>query len=184
MSNVREAPLVSGQPTPPRPIAAIRPAAGGCALGIGRLGLWLAVIAFGGVAWAINGGYSVIGLGVIAGSFNDAGRLFWELATTIQFRLPVRGGVLLPLVPWIGVVASSCLQISIIWLKLSGRTIPLWLLVGAGVASIYDYGTTLFGLGTVAWIARIGIAAQAVIAAPLTFALEFMVGYALRGGKR
>jgi len=98
MNNVREAPLVSGQPATPRPIAAIRPAAGGCALGIGRLGLWLAVIAFGGVAWAINGGYSVIGLGVIAGSFNDAGRLFWDLATTIQFRLPVRGGVLLPLV--------------------------------------------------------------------------------------
>lgn len=184
MSNVREAPLINGQPVAPRTLPAIRPAPGGCALGIGRLGMWLAVIAFGGIAWAINGGYSVIGLGVAARSFNDAGRLFWELATTIQFVLPVRGGVRLPLVPWIGVIASSCLQISIIWLKLSGRPIPLWLIAAAGIASIYDYATTLFGLGTVAWIARIGVAAQALIAAPLTFALEFMVGYALRGGKR
>lgn len=184
MSNVREAPLVNGQPVARPALPAARVPAGGCALGIGRLGMWLAVIAFGGIAWAINGGYSVIGLGVAARSFNDAGRLFWELATTIQFVLPVRGGVRLPLVPWIGVIASSCLQISIIWLKLSGRPIPLWLIAAAGIASIYDYATTLFGLGTVAWIARIGVAAQALIAAPLTFALEFMVGYALRGGKR
>lgn len=159
-------------------------AQGGVAMFLGLAGMWLAVIAFGGILWAINGGYSVIGLGVVARSFNSAGELFWDLATTIQFTLPVRGGVQLPLVPWIGVLASSCLQISIIWLKLSGRPIPVWLIASASAASIYDYGTTLFGLGTVQWIANIGILAQIVIAIPLTFALEFMVGYALRGGKR
>lgn len=184
MNNVREAPLVDGWPVGARTLPIARPARDGCALLLGRIGLWLAVIAFGGVAWAINGGYSVIGLGVIAAAFNDAGRTFWELATTIQFVVPVRGGVRLPLVPWIGVVASSLLQISVIWLKLSGRPIPRWLLAAAAAASIYDYGTTLFGLGAVAWIARIGIGAQALLAAPLTFALELMVGYALRGGKR
>ncbi len=178
---VREAPLTNGRPTS-TPVAV--PTSGGCALIIGKIGMWLAVIAFGGVLWAINGGYSVIGLGVVARSFNQAGQLFWDLASTVQFTVPVRGGVSQPLIPWIGVVASSCLQISIIWLKLSRKPVPVWLMVAAGVASLYDYATTLFGLGTVQWIAAIGIAAQALIALPLTCALEFMVGYALRGGRR
>ena len=113
-----------------------------------------------------------------------SGWIFWAAATPIQSVLQVRGGVRCPLVPWIGVIASSCLQISIIWLKLSGRPIPLWLIAAAGIASIYDYATTLFGLGTVAWIALIGVAAQALLPAPLTFAFEFLFGYALPRRKR
>lgn len=178
---VQQQPMRDGQPVERRPqpsLPSFNPA-----LALGRLGMWLAVIAFGGVVWAINGGYSVIGLGVVASSFNDAGRLFWRLATSLQFTLPIASAPL-PLIPWIGVVASSCLQVSVIWLKLSGRPIPMWLWASATAASIYDYGTTLFGLGTVKWIAAIGMGAQALIAIPITFSLEFMIGYALRGGKR
>lgn len=154
---------------------------------LGRIGMWLMVLAFGGVAWSINGGFSVIGLGVVASSFNDAGRLFWAAATSIQFAVPVKVPGLpetQPLIPWIGVVAGSLLQISVIWRKLSGRSIPLWLLVSALLMSVYDYATTLFGLGTVEWIAKFGILLQIPLAALFTFAVEGAIGYALRGGKR
>lgn len=168
-------------------IASIAPAPGGCALALGKLGMWLMVASFGGVFWAINGGFSVIGLGVVASSFNDAGRLFWAAVTSWQFRVPVVVSGLpttQPLIPWIGVGAASLLQISLIWLKLSGRPIPVWLLVSASLMSIYDYATTLLGLGTVAWLARLGLVAQIPIAALFTFGLEGAIGYALRGGKK
>jgi hypothetical protein len=154
---------------------------------VGKLGMWLAVIAFGGVFWSINGGFSVIGLGVLANAFNDSGRLFWAAATSIQFTVPVQVRGLpttQPLIPWLGVVASSCLQVSIIWRKLSGRSIPLWLWVAASASSCYDYATTFFGLGTIVWIAALGWGLQAALAIPLTFGLEAMIGYALRGGKK
>lgn len=170
-------PMPSGGPRVPRDVDLL----------VGRAGLWLAVIAFGGVFWAINGGFSVIGLGVFANSFNDSGRLFWAAATSITFTVPVQVRGLpttQPLIPWVGVIASSCLQISIIWRKLSGRPIPLWLWVAATASSFYDYGTTFFGLGTITWIAALGPYVQAALAVPLTFGLEAMIGYALRGGKR
>lgn len=180
------------KPDPAKPAAPARPAttpppAGGLALFVGRLGMWLAVISFGGIFWSINGGFSVIGLGVFASSFNDSGRLFWAAASAITFHVPVAVPGLpatQPLIPWIGVVASSCLQISVAWLKLSGRAVPLWLWAFATAASFYDYGTTYFGLSTVAALARLGSWVQAAVAAPLTFGLEAAVAYALRGGKR
>jgi hypothetical protein len=178
---------VRSYPMPDPPKDAPPRAVGGFDLFIGRLGMWLAVIAFGGVFWAINGGFSVIGLGVLANSFNDSGRLFWAAASSIQFAVPVRVPGLpatQPLIPWLGVIASSCLQVSIIWRKLSGRPIPLWLWVAATASSFYDYGTTFFGLSTIGWIAALGPYVQAVLAVPVTFFLEVMIGYALRGGKK
>ena len=155
----------------------------GCALLVGRAGMWMAVVAFGGVFWAINGGYSVIGLGVMASSFNDAGRFFWAAISSLQFPVPVKVPGLpttQPLIPWIGVAASSLLQISVAWLRLSKEPIPLTLLLIATLASLYDFVTTLFGLGTVSWVAVIGLPLQIIIAVPLTFALEIAIGYALR----
>lgn len=150
---------------------------------IGKIGLWLMVLAFGGVIWTINGGFSVIGLGVVAASFNDAGRLFWAAATAIRFPVPVKVLGLpetQPLIPWIGVLAGSLLQISVIWRKLSNRPIPPWLLISAALMSVYDYTTTLFGLGTVEWIAQFGMFLQIPLAALFTFAVEGAIGYALR----
>jgi hypothetical protein len=157
--------------------------AGGCALMLGRLGMWLAVASFGGIFWAINGGFSVIGLGVVAASFNDAGRLFWASVSSVQFAVPVRVEGLpttQPLIPWIGVAAASCLQISVMWLKLSKRHIPLTLFLTVILLSAYDYVTTFYGLGTVTWIATIGWPAQLAIAVPMTFGIEAAIGYALR----
>lgn len=165
--------------TPARPVTQ----SGGCAILIGKVGMWLTVASFGGVFWAINGGFSVIGLGVLASGFNSAGMLFWAAVSSITFPVPVRVAGLpatQPLIPWIGVVAASLLQISVSWLKLSKRNIPLPLLVTAILISIYDYVTTVFGLGTVPWIALIGLPAQIAIAIPLTFCIEAAIGYALK----
>lgn len=163
----------------PRPVAQNS----GCALLLGKVGMWLTVASFGGIFWAVNGGFSVIGLGVLASAFNSAGMLFWAAVSSLTFPVPVKVPGLpatQPLIPWIGVVAASLLQISVSWLKLSNRNIPVPLLVTAILISIYDYVTTVFGLGTVSWIALIGLPAQLLIAIPLTFCLEAAIGYALK----
>lgn len=153
----------------------------------GKIGMWLTVGAFGIVFWAINGGFSVIGLGVIAGAFNEAGQLAWAALSAIQVRVPVQVPGLpssQPLIPWLGVVAGSLLQISVAWLKLSGRSVPRWLVVFAFVVSVYDYATTAFGLGTVSWLAAVHPAVRWLLAIPLTFVLEIAIGWLLPKPKR
>ena len=54
----------------------------------------------------------------------------------------------------------------------------------ATAASLYDYGTTYFGMAVITWIAATGPIVRSVIAVPITFGLEFMVSYALKGGKK
>jgi hypothetical protein len=156
---------------------------GGCAILLGKLGMWLAVLSFGGIFWAVNGGFSVIGLGVLASSFNAAGVLFWAAVSTWTFPVPVQVAGLpatQPLIPWIGVIAASLLQISIAWLKLSKVSIPRPLLVVGVLLSIYEYVTTFYGLGTIPWLAPGGPVPAAVLAVPLTFTLEIAIGYALK----
>jgi len=97
------------------------------------------------LSWAVNGGYSVRGLGVLAGLFNEAGALFWAAVSSWSFSVPVTVPGLpetQPVIPWLAVVASSLLQVSVLWLKLSGRDIPPHMLVAAILLSLYDYGTT------------------------------------------
>lgn len=156
---------------------------GGCAMLLGKIGMWMAVASFGGIFWAVNGGFSVIGLGVLASSFNDAGRLFWAAISQLTFNVPVRVVGLpatQPLIPWIGVVSASLLQISVAWLKLSGRSVPWQLMTTALLLSVYDYATTVAGLGTIPWLAKGGIVPALVIAVPLTFAIEAAIGFALK----
>lgn len=158
-------------------------AQGGCAVMLGKLGMWLAVVSFGGIFWAVNGGFSVIGLGVLASSFNDAGRLFWAVISQFTFAVPISAPGLpttQPLIPWIGVVAASLVQISVAWLRLSKIAIPKPLLITAILLSAYDYITTFFGLGTIPWLAPGGPIPAAILAVPLTFALETAIGYALK----
>jgi hypothetical protein len=156
---------------------------GGCAIMLGKLGMWMAVASFGGLFWAVNGGFSVIGLGVLASSFNSAGMLFWAAISQLTFAVPVVVPGLpttQPLIPWIGVIAASLLQISVAWLKLSGRGVPWQLMMTAVMLSIYDYATTVAGLGTIPWLAKGGIVPALVIAIPLTFAIEAAIGFALK----
>lgn len=162
-----------------RPIASN----GGCAILLGKLGMWLAVASFGGIFWAVNGGFSVIGLGVLASSFNSAGALFWAAVSEFQFAVPVKVPGLpetQPLIPWIGVVAASLLQVSVAWLKLSKQHVPWQLMTTAVLLSIYDYATTVAGLGSIPWLAKGGIVPALVIAVPLTFAIEAAIGFALK----
>jgi hypothetical protein len=162
-----------------------RPAArnGGCAILLGKAGMWLAVASFGGIFWAVNGGFSVIGLGVLASAFNSAGALFWAAVSSWTFPVPVIVPGLpttQPVIPWIGVVAASLLQISVAWLKLGKQPIPWQLLMVAALMSVYDYATTFFGLGTIPWLEKGGPIPALLIAIPLTFALEVSIGYALK----
>lgn len=158
-------------------------AGGGCAILIGKLGMWLAVASFGGIFWAVNGGFSVIGLGVLASSFNSAGLLFWAAISQFTFPVPVAVPGLpttQPLIPWIGVVAASLLQVSVTWLKLSKHHVPWQLMATAVLLSIYDYATTVAGLSSIPWLAKGGIVPALVLAVPLTFAIEAAIGFALK----
>lgn len=148
-----------------------------------KIGVFLAILPFGGIFWAVNGGFSVIGLEVLAGSFNTAGRLLWAAVSAVTFTVPVAVPGLptaQPLIPWCGVLAATLLQIALIWRKLRGKAIPPWLLIFAVLLSLYDLATTYFGLGTVRWVASAGFIVQAPIALLLTFGLEATIGYMLR----
>jgi hypothetical protein len=150
---------------------------------LGKAGLWLMLVAFGGIIWAINGGFSVLGLGVVASSFNDAGRLFWALATGWTFHVPVNAPGLptdQPVLPWAGVVAATFVQVAVITRKLAHKPIPPWLWVTAAALSLYDLGTTYAGLGAVLWLQRAGWIIRGVLAFVLTLALETAVSVALR----
>jgi hypothetical protein len=152
-------------------------------LTIAKFGVLLALLPFGGIFWAVNGGFSVLGLEVLAGAFNSAGRLFWAAVSAITFDVPARVPGLptaQPLVPWCGVLAATLLQIALVWRKLRGKSIPTWLVVFTILLSIYDLATTYFGLGTVGWIVRAGFIIQFPIALLLTFGLEATIGYMLR----
>lgn len=149
----------------------------------GKVGVWLSVITFGGIFWGINGGFSVLGLEVIATSFNTAGRLFWAAIASITFQVPVQVAGLpatQPIVPWLGVIAASLLQIAVIYRKLRQKDIPVWLFIAAAVLSGYDMATTYFGLGTIHWIIQNGHFIQALIAFVLTFLLELTVSLMLK----
>lgn len=150
---------------------------------LGKIGVWLAIASFGGIFWAINGGFSVLGLEVVATSFNHAGRLFWGVVALFTFTIPVQLPGLpntQPIIPWLGVIAASLLQVCAIYLKLRGRDMPVWMLLAAVLLSVYDMATTFFGLGTVTWIAHAGFAVQGVLAFILTFVVELTVSFMLR----
>lgn len=162
-----------------------RPAAqsGGCATMIAKVGMWLAVISFGGIFWAINGGFSVIGLGVLSSSFNSAGALFWAAVSQFTFPVPVIVPGLpttQPIIPWIGVIAASLLQISVAWMRMDNQKIPRTVLLVAVLMSVYDYVTTFYGLYAMPWLAKGGPIPAILIAVPLTFAIEASIGFALR----
>lgn len=196
MSNYRAEPLRNGERVEPRHKQYAQHIAQGVmtmyssaarsndwTLTLGKVGVILALAPFGGLFWAVNGGFSVLGLGVVAANFNSAGALFWAAISAINFTVPVEVPGLpttQPLLPWGAVLGATILQIVVIWRKLRGRSIPTWLLIFAILLSLYDIATTFFGLGTVEWIASAGFIIQAPIALVLTFGLEATIGFLLR----
>jgi hypothetical protein len=170
----------NGQREPDEKPEGPRPPAGAPILFIGWAGMVLGIGAIGGVIWAINGGFSVIGLEVVAGAFNNEGRIAWAWLSAWQFTPPVQLPGLnpsQPVVPWIGVAAASLLQVSVVLLKLLKLKLPWWLGVAAGFFSIYDWGSTFFGLGVMAWVQRIGIVLQGVLTTLITFSIEVVVAF-------
>lgn len=152
-------------------------------MAIGKVGMWLAIVAFGGIFWAVNGGFSVLGLEFVASSFNSAGALLWAALAAITFPVPVRVPglpITQPLIPWLGVLSATLLQIIVIYRKLRGLSTPRWMLIAVIVLSIYDFSTTFFGLSTVQWAQQAGVFIRLVVAAFLTFALEVTIGFSLR----
>jgi hypothetical protein len=144
-----------------------------------KLGGWLAVVAFGGLFWLVNGGFSVRGLEAIAKAFGTGGALFWAFVAGLPVPLPA-GIPAQPLVPWLGVVAATLIQIGIIWRMAQKRRVPVWVALVGLLLSVYDVVTTFFGFGTLAWVQRAGLIAQLPLTVLFTFGLELLIGLLLR----
>lgn len=184
---VKEEPLINGQPVAKQPRLHLELPRGDWSLVLGRIALWLALAAFGGVWWMINGGFSVIGLGPAAAAFGDIGRLGHALITVWSFRITLPSAAIAaglptvqPVLPWAGVVAASLLQVVAVYRKRRRLAIPLWMVLVTLLLSLYDLGTTWYGLGTTRWVQQAGSAFQIVLALILTFGLELLVGVLLR----
>jgi hypothetical protein len=143
-----------------------------------RLALWLAVLSFGSVLWVINGGFSVIGLEELCSMFNEAGRQFWQLLAAITFSVPIIETEQ-PLIPWIGVVSATILQIVLAYLKLANRDAPTWLITATLVLSGYDLASTFAGLNAITWLGQAHWFIRGIIAIILTFLVEFTIAIML-----
>lgn len=175
-------------PQPPPPPEQPRRAPGrDWSLTVGKLAVWLAVLAFGGIWWCINGGYSVIGLEPAAAAFGWIGNLGYALVANWTFIVDLPSVVeqqlgiprVQPVLPWVGVIAASALQIVVTYRRRAGKSLPLWMIIAAILLSLYDLGTTWFGLGTTSWIKQAGAGLQTFMALLLTFGLEGLIGFLL-----
>ena len=148
-----------------------------------KIGGWLAVAAFGGLFWLVNGGFSVSGLQSLSAQFGPGGLLFWQTISVIKLPwefvvpgLPERQ----PMVPWAGVVAASLIQVGIVWRGMQGKPIPVWVVIVGLILSLYDLTTTWFGLGTLQWVQWAGRIVQTLLAIFFTFGLEVLIGVLLK----
>ena len=85
-----------------------------------------------------------------------------------------------PVLPWAGVVAATFVQIAVISRKLAHKPIPPWLWTAAVALSLYDFGTTYAGLGTVVWLQQAGWIIRGALAFVLTIAVETVVSVPAR----
>lgn len=149
---------------------------------LGRACVIVIALAFGGIVFAINGGFSIEGLKKAAELFNDHGKIAWAIITRWQFDTPQIPYVPArqPTLPWAGIIATSVLQIIVIYRKLTKQKIPVYMLLGALLVSLYDIVTTFYGLTTVAWIARAGGIVQIILALFITFLFELSVSLIIK----
>jgi hypothetical protein len=176
-------------PQPPRQTP--QPGKRDWSLRVAMLALWMAIAGFGLVWWGLNGSYSVLGLKVGAESFGPKAQLFYELIAAWQFTIPLKPAlveqfslpVVQPVLPWIGVIATSLLQVTITYRRARGLPIPAWLSIAAFVLSGYDMVTTWYGLSEIDWIKAGGPLIHVPTTIILTFGLELLTGLLL-GHKR
>lgn len=148
-----------------------------------KVGGWLIVIAVGLLFWLVNGGFSVRGLEAISTQFDAGGKLFWAaiagIPAPITFAIPGLPPTQ-PLIPWLGVVGTSAIQIGIVWRARQRLPIYWWLIVLGLVMSTYDLATTIYGFGTLQWAQALGIWAQGLLGIFFTFGLEILIGILLK----
>ena len=153
---------------------------------IGKVGAWMIIGSFSLLFIGINGGFSVLGLEAVAQLFNDAGRQFWAIITAIELPVVVQVPGLpthWPVLPWGGVIGGSLVQGAVIWMKLSKVHVPAWLWMTMIVVSLYDLGTTYFGLGTIEWVEEAGIIGdilQFILTIFITFVVEITISAMLK----
>lgn len=154
-------------------------ATGGAAFGIaaGKLATWGVTLTFGGVIWAVNGGYSVLGLERVAALFNSWGSLFWRAMALWQVPLLDAS---LPVLPWVLVAGTTILQIVALLGRLRRWRLPGWLYAAAVVVSFYDLGTTHAGLLVESWLTGVPWPIVLALATVLTFTFELIVSLLLR----
>jgi hypothetical protein len=141
------------------------------------------LVPIGALFFAVNGGYSIEGLGRIAVAFNTPGQFVWAFLSTITFNVPVALPGLpktQPAIPWLIVLGISVLQVTTLWQKVTDRYVPRWLLTVTSVLSLYDLGTTFVGFSAVAWIINAGLLLQIPLALLFTFGFEAALSMVLR----
>jgi hypothetical protein len=168
------------EPAPPAREVAGRPKAAAQTFdwseALGMAGVVLVVGSLGLIVWAINGGYSVEGLPVLAALFNDVGAAFYAALSQVTFAVPYFGGQQ-PLFPWAFVIGTTCVQIVAIYRTLQNQSQgPIFWLVAAG-ASLYDYITTFLGLDSEPWLASAPDLVPGILALVLTFIVETVVSF-------
>lgn len=164
----------------PAPAAPARPrASGGAAFGAaaGKLATWAVTLTFGGIIWAVNGGYSVTGLERIAGLFNIWGAFFWRAMARWEITLL---DMPLPVLPWVLVTGATVLQIIAMLGRLRRWRLPGVIYVAAVAVSFYDLGTTHAGLLGEDWLAGVPWPVVLLFATVLTVAFELIVSLLLR----
>lgn len=165
---------------------------------LGDIGGWLLIAAWALFLFVVNGGFSVAGAEQIMYLFGPYGQLVWEIISkwtvTLPFTAPdlsalsfgtaptarelaalVNGPripVVIPVLPWAGVVGSTFVQVGYLVLKLTGQPIPTRLQVAMSICSLYDFVTTFFGTRSLAWLVAAGVIPQGIVSAVLTFGFE------------
>lgn len=151
-------------------------------LELGRYGTLMAITIFGGAAWAIYGGYNVLGLQAITQSFNDAGRVFWAIISLWQINLPKAPSIpaSIPAIPWLAVVSASAVQFATVYRKMRDLHIPRWLIIAGLILSAYDFSATYFGLAGLKWLAASPAYVRGVLSAILSLGFEIAFSFILK----
>ncbi len=172
----------------PAPMHPSSTASAGC---LAVLGILMLLVSVGPLFFLLNGGYSILGMAWLANKIGPYGRLFWSVASYWTFDMPIaaRAGLPLaqPVLPWLMVIGSELLEMSVILYRMRRARAGLWISGGAFAVSIFDYVTTSAGLMFAPFTVTFGslwviwATFALVIAAPITFGFAGLLARVLKG---
>lgn len=135
--------------------------------------------------WVLNGAFSIVGSHLLA-EMSPYTQALWELIAARKFDtgvVRVSGFERFqPTWLWVGVAGISLAQLGAIIARYSGKTISRQSWGGLLVLSLYDFGTTLRGVLTLAFVNEAGVLrwpAAIVLTVILTIGVEYVCGRAL-----